>query len=52
MSVSILKDISTELYEVAIKLKFYEGNVLTSYTSAIFFPVTQGGKNVCKYEID
>jgi len=31
MAVSILKDISAELYVVVIKLKFYEGNDLTSY---------------------
>jgi hypothetical protein len=67
MAVSILKDISTELYVAAIKLKFSEGNDLTSYTfalklyeeddltsytSGIFFPVTQGGEKACKYEID
>jgi hypothetical protein len=55
MAASIPKNISTELYVAAIKLKFYEGNDLTSYTfalkfykeddltsytSGIFFPVT------------
>ena len=35
MAVSILKEISTELYVAVTKLKFYEGSDLTSYTFEI-----------------
>jgi hypothetical protein len=35
-----------------LQSKFYEEDDLTSYTSGIFFYVTQGGQKACKYEVD
>jgi hypothetical protein len=38
--------------QILLQLKFYEEDYLTSYTSGIFFPVTQGGEEICKYKVD
>jgi hypothetical protein len=37
---------------ILLQLKLYEEDYLMSYTSAVFFPVTHGGENACKYGID
>ena len=46
MAVSILKEISTELYVAVTKLKFYEGSDLTSSSSSsVFSPKAGFGRN-------
>ena len=37
---------------ILLQFEFYEDDDLTTYTSGIFFPVTQGGEKACKHEID